>query len=58
MLQALLCAQGKIKDSWNLLPALHISCSSDYDLSFRVLITVCLEIFYSTWDNWLLIFSF
>lgn len=42
-LKALLCAQGKIKDSWDLLPAFHIFFSSYYDLPFSVLITVSLE---------------
>lgn len=39
VLQALLCAQGKIKDCWDLLLAFHILFSSYYDLLFLVLIS-------------------
>lgn len=52
MPQALLCAQGKIKNSWDVLLALHIFFSSYDDLPFTVVITVSLEI---AWAIYILI---
>lgn len=52
VLQALLCAQGKIKNLWDVLLALRIFFSSYYNLPFTAVITVSLDI---AWAIYILI---